>query len=329
MNFDYKKTCLNLLKDLPEKQKVIILRRFGLESGKRETLESIGKDFGITRERVRQIESDGFSKLKSKIETYQEIFKYFYNEIKKNGGLKKEEILFSQLEEENSKPYVFFLLTLGEPFKRFFETKEFYSFWTIDSNFAELAKKIINFLFNKIKEKNQPFSLKELSSLCVKNFQIKEDVLSNYLEVSKIIQKNQENLYGLKIWAEINPKSIKDKAYLVFKKELKPLHFSQVSQLIGPDALTQTVHNELIRDTRFILVGRGLYALKEWGYESGDVKDVISKILRESQKPLSKEIVLEKVLKQRMVKGNTVLLNLCNKKYFLKNSQGEYTIKTA
>ncbi len=130
----------------------------------------------------------------------------------------------------------------------------------------------------------------------------------------------------MKDWPEINPRNIKDKAYLVFKKEKRPLHFREVANLIGPDALPQTVHNELIKDQRFVLVGRGLYALKEWGYEEGDVKDVISKILRKVKKPLSKKEILSRVLKQRMVKENTVLINLQNRKHFIRKDDGRYQL---
>jgi DNA-directed RNA polymerase delta subunit len=124
---------------------------------------------------------------------------------------------------------------------------------------------------------------------------------------------------------------------LVFKKHGKPLHFTKVAELIDkfnynlPNKKTysQTVHNELIKDSRFVLVGRGIYALKEWGYERGYVKDVIFQVLKSAQKPLDKEEILEKVLKQRIVKENTVLLNLSNKNYFLRTSKGNYTIKEA
>ena len=110
----------------------------------------------------------------------------------------------------------------------------------------------------------------------------------------------------------------------VFKKKNNPLHFREVAEFIGPKALSQTVHNELIRDPRFVLVGRGTYALRDWGYEQGVVKDVIKNILKEAKNPLTKEEVLEKVLQQRMVKENTILLNLQNKRYFKKNSEGKY-----
>jgi len=114
---------------------------------------------------------------------------------------------------------------------------------------------------------------------------------------------------------------------LVFKKVGNPLHFREVTNLIE-NAHLQTVHNEIIKDSRFVLVGRGIYALSEWGYYPGQVKEVILKILKESEKPLKKEEILEKVLSQRLVKENTILLNLSDKKYFLKDSLGRYRPKT-
>lgn len=323
MNFDYPQICQNLIKDLSERQKEVILRRFGLVSNQKETLEAIGKSWGITRERVRQIEVAAFSKMKPKIKEHQKVFDYFVGKIKRAGDLKKEDILLSQLGGENYQREVFFLLSLAEPFKRFSETKEFYPFWTISPNSLTLAKKVISSLYNKLEKIGKPLSLEKLSSFS----RLKKEIVQSYLEISKIIQKNEEGLFGLKDWPEINPRGVKDKAYLVFKKNKTPLHFRKVAELIGPQALPQTVHNELIKDSRFVLVGRGTYALKEWGYEEGDVKDIILKILQKAQKPLPKEIILKEVLKQRLVKESTVLLNLNNKKYFLKNPQGKYQIK--
>lgn len=329
MVLNYSKICQDLLKDLPERQKEVILRRFALlstgERIKRETLEAIGKSYSITRERVRQIEEAGFVQLKPKIKQCQKIFQYFIKELKKAGGFKKEDILLSQLGGKNQQPQVFFLLTIGKPFKRFSETKEIYPFWTINANSLDLIQKNIGFLNNKLEESGKPLSLKELSSFSG----LRDRVLSSYLEISKIILKNQQGLFGLRSWPEINPKGVRDKAYLVFKKENQPLHFTRVADLIGPGTLVQTVHNELIRDPRFVLVGRGLYALKDWGYQPGRVEEVIFRVLKEAGRPLSKQEVLENVLKQRLIKENTILLNLNNKKYFFKTPEGKYTIQEA
>lgn len=326
--FDYPKICTNFLKALPQKQREVISRRFSLGSKnsnknkiKGETLELIGKNFGITRERVRQIERDGFLKLEPEIKKNQKVFNYLYQYLQNNGGLKKEDILLEELGGE-SKSQIFFLLTLGERFKRMAESKDFHSFWATDKNSLIAAKRTVSLLSDKLKKIGKPVTFKEIKQRG--NFNPK--YLVSYLEISKTIQKNSDGLWGLSDWPEINPRGVKDKAYLVFKKEKKPLHFTDVAKLIER-ALPQTVHNELIKDPRFILVGRGTYALSEWGYEKGVVKDVISKILKEAKKPLSREEILEKTLQQRLVKENTVFLNLSNKKYFLRTPEGHYTVQ--
>jgi hypothetical protein len=322
--FNYSQICSNLLKGLPRRQKEVLSRRYGLKSGQRETLEFIGRTFGVTRERVRQIEKDGFSKIGPKIKKYQKVFQYFREYLKSKGGLKKEDLLLEHLGGKNWQNQVFFLLTLPGNFKRFTETSDFYSFWTINQDPFPKAKKVIDSISNKLKKIGKPLKLKELTGFSP----LTQKVLVSYLEISKKIQENSEGFFGLKDWPEINPRGVKDKAFLVFEKEKRPLHFSQVANLIG-SALPQTVHNELIKDPRFVLVGRGIYALKEWGYEEGVVKDIILKVLKEAQKPLTKEEILEKTLKQRLVKENTILLNLSNKKYFLRTPEGHYKVKEA
>ncbi len=333
MKFDYQKICSDLLSDLKDRQKEIISRRFGLKTGRhppptlpfgrapRETLESIGQDFGICRERIRQIQEDSLNKIKPKLEKYQEIFQTFLKYFKKFGDLKREDILLEELGSKFQNE-VYFLLALNEEFQRFSQNEEFYSFWLTNQNSLKKAKEAISLLFQKLKEIGKPLTLKEISAFS----SLENSILQSYLEISKKIQRNPDNLYGLEDWPEINPRGIKDKAYLVFKKMEKPLHFSTVANLIE-GANLQTVHNELIRDERFILVGRGIYALREWGYIPGQVKDVIFAVLKK-EGPLPKEEILKKVLSQRQVKENTILLNLSNKKYFFKDPQGRYKPKT-
>ncbi len=317
-NYNFQKICQELLKELPKKQEEIISRRFGLNNGRKETLEEIGHDFNITRERVRQIEEDGLLKIKAKLSAYKEVFQHFSQYLKKHGGLRKEEILLQELGGNKYQPQVAFLFHINENFKRFSESSDFYPFWATDKNAPEAVEKNIDNILYKLGKVKKPISLKELSPLCNNKF------LASYLEVSKKILKNSDGLYGLREWPEINPKGVKDKAYLVFKKQKKPLHFNEIAGMIS-GALPQTVHNELIKDPRFVLIGRGIYALKEWGYESGQVKDVIARVIKESG-PLTQGEILNKVLKQRLVKENTILLNLNNRKNFSRDSQGKYKI---
>jgi len=321
--FNYQKICLELISDLSQRQNEVILRRFGLRGGERATLESIGRDFGITRERVRQIEEDGLDRIKPKTKKYQKIFQQFKQNLKRFGDLRKENLLLAELGGKNWQNQIYFLLNLDKNFKRNGEADEFYSFWLTNPNSLGKAKETLNSLYQKFGETQKPLNLKEILPL----FDLKSSVLESFLDISKKIQKNKEGLYGLKDWPEINPKGVKDKAYLVLQKEKKPLHFTRVAKLIE-GSLVQTVHNELIRDSRFVLVGRGIYALQEWGYYPVQVKDIISKVLKENG-PLTKDKILEKVLEQRIVKENTVLLNLSNRKYFLRDPQGKYLVKEA
>ena len=322
-NFDYLKISSDLLSGLKDREMETISRRFNLSTGisgkkERETLESIGNDFGICRERVRQIEDAALEKIRKKLDNYRSVFNYFTGYFEKYGGLRREEIALADLggKRENE---IFFLLSLRKLFQRISQNKDFHSFWMMNPDSFKSAQNVISSLENQLQKSGKPLAFSALKP----SISIKKEVLSSFLEISKKIQKNEENLYGLRDWPEINPKGIKDKAYLALKKVEHPLHFSEVADLIKGSHL-QTVHNELIRDPRFVLVGRGTYALKDWGYYPGEVKEVIFKVLKESDKPLTRKEVLDKVLSQRIVKENTILLNLSNKKYFSKDNQGKY-----
>ena len=338
--FNYPKICQKVLNPLTQRQKDVMERRFGLgDSGKRETLEAIGRDFGVTRERIRQIENDGFFKLEEQKaeEDMKRVFSHFKNHLKNQGNLKREDILLADLGGERSQNQVHFLLNLGDAFFRYSETENFYPFWAIDQNLSERVGAILTKLFKKIEQVSVPLSEEKLLHSFGKGKESFHVILSS-LEIAKKIEKGPMGDYGLTAWPEIKPRGVKDRAYLVLKKTEKPLHFRKIAEDSGDlrgkffpksQVLPQTVHNELIRDERFILVGRGIYALREWGYEIGTVKDVISKVLGEKAKPLSREEILEEVLKQRLVKENTILLNLSDRNYFLKNKEGKYTLKKA
>jgi len=105
------------------------------------------------------------------------------------------------------------------------------------------------------------------------------------------------------------------------------MHFTEVAKAIAKyfdkRAHTATTHNELIKDKRFVLVGRGLYALTEWGYSAGIVREVITEILKKHG-PLTKEEIIERVLRERYVKPNTIVVNLQNPAYFKRTPEGKF-----
>ncbi|MCD6271227.1 hypothetical protein J7J24_02640 [bacterium] len=326
----YLTTIESLLNNLDQRRKEILERRFGLKTGEPETLQSIGNDLGITRERVRQIIVATLNQIKEKNERVltkpiQIIEDYF----QQNGGLKKEEKIFQEMApEERFRGPVFFFLTIGDRFSRFKETEEHYSFWTIEQKAVLKAQKTITVTIEKLEDIKEPLPLEELKRKVRQK--IEEKIFLSYIEISKLIAQSPEGLFGLISWPEVNPRGLRDKIYLVLKKEGRPLHFYEIAQRINQlpfqnkEVLPESVHNELIRSDLFVLIGRGIYALKEWGYEPGTVKDIIIKILKDANKPLTKEKILQKVLEQRMVKENTVILNLQDKNRFARTEDGRY-----
>lgn len=339
---NYQKICSSLLKGLPERATDVIVRRFGLKTGENETLEAIGETYGITRERVRQIEREGLSKVKAKMGDYKDVLDHFRKTLDSFGGVRKEASLVSLFGKEKNYPHIIFLLTLSGDIVKYQEDKEYYDFWAKDGKLVGSAKEVISSAIAYFNKEKKPVSFDKIfeseknsiSSILGKKADKK--TAESYIEISKMIQKNREGNFGLRNWVEINPKGIKDRAYLVFKKVGKALHFSEVAKAIeshfsdsNKRAHVATVHNELIKDSRFVLIGRGLYALKEWGYEPGVVREVIVKVMKENNKPMEKSEIIEAVLRQRQVKENTVFLNLQNKNYFQRDTEGKYVVKEA
>jgi len=158
-----------------------------------------------------------------------------------------------------------------------------------------------------------------------------DKILESYLRASRKIKQDIFDNWGLISWGIVMPKKINDKIYLTLKKAGRPMHFTEIASTInenafdGKVAYAPTVHNELILDKKYVLVGRGIYALAEWGYKPGNVADVIEEILREDG-PLSKDQIIEKVLAKRNVKPSTVYLSLMNHPRIKKNDKGRYSL---
>ena len=335
MDTNYKQIYQKFTKGISQKTKDIFDRRFGVKTSTPETLESIGKSFGITRERVRQIEEAGFNYVrKQNKDLIDNVYSQFENYFQEQGGFKKEDVVLNELGGKSQKPYVLFLLTLGEQFSRVCEKKDFYYFWSIIPDAKNKVKANLSSLVSQMQKIGKPVSKEEFVLVASKNGFSKQAVLS-YLELSKRIQESKDNKLGLTDWPEIKPRGVKDKAFLVFKKHEKPLHFTNVAKLIDqleynlPNKKTypQIVHNELIKDSRFVLVGRGTYALAEWGYMPGTIKDIITKVLKDKKQPTHKDEIVKEVLAQRLVAKNTVLMNLNNKKYFERGENEKYFLK--
>ncbi len=327
-----------LLTSLPERSRIVLEARFGLgNSAERVTLESIGKRYDITRERVRQIENHALNALK-KSPAFSEAhaaFEELERVIDSLGGIVCEDDLLSFMSKEKSmQNHIYFLLVLGDPFKYRKEDDEAERCWYVDQELADKVHTALKSLYSSLSDEELiPESdmierfLKELENINAKYRN--EEVIKRWLSISKNIGKNPLGEWGHSASPNVKTKGVRDYAYLAVKKHGSPLHFREVAQLIEKTfhrkAHVATTHNELIKDNRFVLVGRGMYALKEWGYTQGVVRDVIREVLRDKGS-MSKEEIIDKVLKERHVKPGTIVVNLQNQKYFKRGKDGKFTL---
>lgn len=330
-----------ILKKLPTKRmRDVLEKRFGLKGSRRHTLESIGREYKITRERVRQIEADALKHLgrEENLAEIKPVLTAIHDHIKNHGEVMAENHLFSTLTDKRYHSHLALLLGIGNGFRLAPETDYYHNRWAVNTTSVDKVETIMKNVVGDLSLKGKPVSKKELDAIVDRNAKsvsgsaLESHVLESYLVSSKVIDKNPYGEYGLVTWPTINPRGIKDKAYVALSKEGKAMHFLEIAGAINSagwskrKAHPQTVHNELIKDHRFVLVGRGLYALKEWGYEPGVVRDVLVSVLKEAKKPLEKEEIIKGVLERRFVKAPTILLNLQNKNLFKRNEDGKYTL---
>lgn len=337
LSFKPKEVTKRLLSVLPKRAQDVIVSRYGLGAkANRLTLDAIGKKYNITRERVRQIENHSLSAIR-KSKAYEEaepIFAELKALIVELGGLVSEKDLLNHLGKDvSTQNHFHFLLVIGEEFKREKEDEEFKHRWHVDRELADKIHNALRKLYSKLSDDELVFESDLINSFLeeVKDINEKyknEEVIKRWLSISHKIDKNPLGEWGKATSPNVNAKGMRDYAFLVIRKHGSPIHFKEVakaiSQYFNKKAHVATTHNELIKDPRFVLVGRGLYALAEWGYMSGVVKDVIRNIL-EKEGPLTKEKIVEKVLKERYVKENTILVNLQNPKHFKKDREGRYS----
>jgi hypothetical protein len=333
----FSSTLQTLLSRLPERSRGIVEERFGITSGTPKTLEEIGKSYQITRERVRQVIGSalGFLSHEKSHPSIGQVVDSIERALSEKHGVMKAEALLEKLSAQSKKErgaLLAFLEALSLV-KEEKATKEYEKLYRLkDFSLAHLqsvkqtAKEILNEAKDALEADEFYARFKKVRG------EVSKQELFDLLAVSKEIKQNVFGKWGLSSWSDIRPRGTREKAYLVLKTAKKPLHFREIAELIDSYGLQkrtkshpQTVHNELIKDKSFVLVGRGIYALSEWGYKRGTVKDVITEILQKAGKPLSREEVLAEVLKVRQVKKSTVVINLNT--FFARTGKNAYTVK--
>ncbi len=325
----------HLLVVLSGKEQYIIKSRFALgEKTERKTLNEIGEHFGITRERVRQIEKTALRKLERNAQnTNLKILTEFAKALLvKGGGIARDtefkKMLLQILPNITEQELQDLHLALNLDSEICFEPNTLHShpYWRVKTVETSLIKKITSTTLTLLNKRKESIALSELqtelSSIAKRS--LTPGVIRNFLSVSKVFKFTEKNEVGLYTWRHL-------KILFVLNKEKTPLHFEKISELIKKAGFdeksvnTQAVHNELIRNENFILIGRGIYALKIWGYKTGTVADVMKEILSDGV-PRSYEEIMQEVLKQRQVKTITIRLNLKNKTCFARVGRDKYSL---
>jgi len=338
---------------VPQRTREVVSRRYGIVTGKIETLDKIGKSLKITRERVRQIESAGLVMIRKALpKSFEKFSAVVHDHLKHFDGVREESRLLRELmyvmNEENTNPMcIRFLLMFDSSMTYMPETDSCAAFWTDALKTAEKVFAFVKLVDKTFAKRTTPISVEDAESFfvdCAKKVGIKTlrpGIALSYACLSKMLTFSPFGYIGAAHMKQIVPGNVGDKALMVLRQAEHPLHFRDLAQAINTHASVasnfhpvwqrtvraQTVHNELIRNRNFVLVGRGLYALKEWGYQGGTVREVIADILQKAAKPLAISDIVKRVQKRKIVKESTIFINLQNKKFFSRDANGKYALR--
>jgi len=320
-----------------DREREIITRRFGLFDRK-ETLEQIGELLGITRERVRQLEKAILIRLKiaaedNKIPSVRDTERSMIRHLSENGRIARVHDLTDKIIEgdttQTHRSHVGFIAELSPNLTVVNENDHYHHAVGIKEHGDEKKiKKNVDELVKAIKTHGEPISTEDLHGKLDYEHPSHINALAS---VSKHLATLSET-WGLTKWPTVNPKNIRDKIYVILAENGEPLHFSDIAKAIKgsdfkrKDVTTQAIHNELIKDKRFVLIGRGIYALDTWGYSKGTVSDIITKVLKKNGEPMHRDDIVRAVLKSRQVKETTILLNLQSKPQFKRVSKATYEL---
>ena len=318
-----------------EREKEIISRRFGLK-GSKETLEQIGETLSITRERVRQLEKTILIRIQisaedNKIPELAAAEKILVRNLTEMGRVARLDALASKIygktataAEQNG---IYFIATFAKNLAVVEENdRYYYGIGIAEYGDAISIRNKVDKIVSVISTNKQPMTLDELDN---KLDYEHPDHIKAVASISKLLA-TLNGVWGLAKWPAVNPKNIRDKIFVILESKHEPMHFSDIAKEIKnsnfkrKNVTVQAIHNELIKDPRFILIGRGIYALDSWGYKKGTISDIIISVMEKFDKPLSKEEIVKQVLKVRKVKETTILLNLQNKKLFKKIDKNSY-----
>jgi len=320
-----------------DREKEIISRRFGL-TGNKETLEQIGEMLSITRERVRQLEKAILIRLQISAEENQipelaAAEKILIRNLTEMGRIAKLSNLANKVYGKEAtaseRTGIYFIATFSKSLTVIEENDRYNAAVGIaEYGDEKVIRGKVDEIVKLIRENKAPMTIEELDSKL--NYE-HPDHIKAVASISKLLA-TLNGLWGLAKWPTVNPKNIRDKIFVILESKKEPMHFSEIAKEIADsnfkrrNVTIQAIHNELIKDPRFVLIGRGIYALSSWGYKKGTISEIITSILEKAKEPMTREEIVKQVLRTRKVKETTILLNLQNKKLFKKVDKNSYTL---
>lgn len=339
-----KKELTQLMSYLTPKELEVIRKRFGVSGEEPATLAAVGDKMSLTRERIRQIQVQAIKKLQRAVKSSDILLlnEHLSDYLEQAGGIVTEDELFTYVNSlfpedlESIRNEILLIAEFDKDIKHEHNKVDFKPHYrSINIKFSQI-KETSYLAVKALKSEKNIVSKQEIVEFIQSKYSesytfATEQTIISSLKLDRRLRDHGES-FSLLAWRHVNPRTLFDKIVYVLNETNKPMHFRDIAEAMVGKSLRkknssiQAIHNELIGNSMFVLIGRGTYALKDWGYKEGTVSQVIESILAE-EGPMSLNSLTEKVLQRRKVKEVTIQVNLNSKKeIFRKNNEGQYEL---
>ncbi len=321
----------------------IIKRRFGFDSGERQTLDEIGKDYGITRERVRQIQERSIQRIKHPSTKGRSTIISIINDI-----FQKNQFIISDSEADyligkvfntskfDGSSFLDMISDLGWIQKNKIGDVAFY---TNNALKPTLSLTMTN-VYSLLKASSTMISLEEIiKKIIPSNTKYSENsdlqvIIKRICSLDPRIEERMPErytLYGLhsrtNIWASL----IKE----VLEKEGEPLHFADITNSVN-DMFPNTdnnhidvrrLHSILIENHAFSHSGvKGTYGLTEWGFRKETTSELIEECIKKAGFPLHWKQIYNYVSKYKDTKPANIIAMLNSRDKFVRKGKGMFEV---
>lgn len=270
------------------KERLILVKKFGLDGGKEVALQRIGRDYDLSRERVRQIEAQALMRFRRLIvgnDTYMSVLEEGKKILEVHGGILGADTLAAKIINKNlfkfSKQELKLILISDFDITYLRRNRAIDKSFYIEPLYEDLLIKLTLFTLEYFKKRGESQDIYEFISLLKDEFSsetkevafLKNDLF--YMSFFNVMREIRmfDGKIGLKEFEDINPKTIKLKILYTMRRLNKPIHYQELPTKIlewFPTEMTKvtTIHNELVKNNDiFVNLGIGTYGLKERGFQ--------------------------------------------------------------